>query len=178
MGVDVSEAQLNICRATWKKNIKSSKGEFSLMRSDAARLPFKDGCFDAVILSDIFSHPDEDWIECELAADPDGCADEEVDNDPCLECEAAEKHKGIPPEVKEEILLEALRVLHPGGNLIIANYQSEQYAYSSLRKIKQLAAEDFLTFLYKHDRMYFACPPAECPVFYPAEIVYQRTDKI
>ncbi len=155
IGVDchqnISQLRRELDRGRWKELIK---GELRLMVADATKLPFRDGFFSAVILSDIFSIPTYDWCACEpgctcncpkcIDCDAwycDGCEKlEEVDYDrekvDCSGCEDYPKedlccgtiYRGVSDEQKLEIAKEALRVLARGGTLIVANYSTPSNA--------------------------------------------------
>lgn len=174
IGVDTDIDQLTECRERWREKIQSSRGRFLLLRSDATHLPFTDSEFDTVILSDVFSHPSDNWCDCD-----DDCYCR------CVKCECRGKEPtppgpsssccgmifaGIQAESKKKMIQEALRVVRAKGKLVIANYQTQEIAVPYMDELERLALDGTLACVEKGYGHYFVCLS---PIAYIAEVVYQ-----
>lgn len=122
--VDSRKESLKLAKENLKKHKKVVRGNVDLMLMNGSELTFEAKTFDTVILSDVLSIPPEDWCSCE--DDPD-----------CTGCKNGKVCKGCPEEIKDKIISEAIRVLKPGGKLIVAVYQTSRYAYRALDDLKK-----------------------------------------
>lgn len=113
---------------TFPHRAKIVKGILQYVVANAAMLPLPDAVADAVLATNFFCIPPEAWCE--------GGMDEQEARRRELPRFAGLVRKGLSDEEKFGIGDELIRILKPGGDLIVSHYQTFRYAVPSMLYLK------------------------------------------
>jgi SAM-dependent methyltransferase len=107
---------------------KAVNGTLQYILANAAALPFPDGVADAVLATNFFCLPRDAWR--------DGGMDEREARRRELPRFTGVERKGLSDEEKFRIADEIIRILKPGGDLVVSHYQTFRHAVPSMVYLK------------------------------------------